>query len=125
MTPEKFRSEVERLIVEQQAVQMANHPSTERWMNASTEIHRLAAFLVAPNPNDRFLVTWGAGEEEHGRHKCDSAEAVRGMLEYDTDLNAEQIDDLILKGQRSDADDDPAACTQFDCNWIRVERLVR
>jgi hypothetical protein len=47
MKTEKYVASIERQIREHQQVQMTNPPSSEAWQNASTEINRLAALIVA------------------------------------------------------------------------------
>lgn len=46
MTREKFSSEVQRLIAEQQQVQQVNPPSSIQWKRASAEIRRLVRVLL-------------------------------------------------------------------------------
>jgi hypothetical protein len=47
MKTAKYVASIERQIREHQQVQMTNPPSSEAWQNASTEINRLAALIVA------------------------------------------------------------------------------
>lgn len=72
--------------------------------------------------NARLSLTWGAGEIEQGRELFETLDAVRHFLAYETDLSPEQVEGLIRTGHRDDSEDDAAACTQFDCNWINLKR---
>ena len=59
MKTAKYVASIERQIREHQQVQMTNLPSSGRWQNASAEINRLAALIVAAT-NDRTLVDGGS-----------------------------------------------------------------
>ena len=67
----------------------------------------------------KYRLTWGAGEVEQGSQEFDSLDAVRGMLNEDTDMNPGEIARLIETGKSGG--DNP---TQFDDPWIRMETVV-
>jgi hypothetical protein len=79
---------------------------------------------LRPDAGTPFTIVWGSGDEEKGRETFPTLGAVRGFLEYETDMTPAMIEKLILTGQSSDADEDPTGptCTQFDCAWVRLER---
>lgn len=60
MTTAKYIASIERQIGEHQRVQMANAPSSEVWQNASAEINRLAALIVAAATKDHTLIRSGS-----------------------------------------------------------------
>lgn len=47
MQSSRFKSQVERIIAQHQAVQMLNPPTSDAWRKASAEINRLAALIVS------------------------------------------------------------------------------
>ena len=49
MNQATYRKSIEKLIGEQQTVQMNNPPSSQQWQRASAELHRLASLI---NPDD-------------------------------------------------------------------------
>jgi hypothetical protein len=47
-------------------------------------------------------IVWGQGLSEDGRETFDSVEQARSMLEHDTDLSAEELDQLFEMGKSTD-----------------------
>jgi len=78
-----------------------------------------------------YVLTWGAGELTQGSQVFSTMEAVRGFLEWETDMPAAEIDSFIAFAEADplctsrvgDDDTDPIAGTQFDCAWITLHTV--
>lgn len=110
MKTKDYRASIESLISEQQAIQQANPPTSDAWKIASEEIHRLASLLTGKKA---YRVEWGGTYQAAvGSETFTSLESVRGMLEHDTDMKSDDIDELIEEG-----------FSGGDCAWIRLTEV--
>ena len=73
----------------------------------------------------QYVVIWGTGDVEQNRDSFDTLDQVRGMLAHDTDMTPAMIEKFIETGKSDNSEEDPAASTQFDSPWIRLERPVQ
>ena len=75
MNTEKYIAIVEGLIADQQQIQMTNPPTSQRWIDASAEIHRLADLIVQARSCSTcayITANGGFGPSHEGNKECQS-----------------------------------------------------
>ena len=85
----------------------------------SEDIAAIVDAIASALPPKGYILVWGGGETEQGRANFPTLDAVRGDLEFETDLNSAEITAFLTTGKAGDADP-----TQFDDPWMRLEEIA-